>query len=117
MAKRFALMLGGVLLVVGMAGWLTGGHDHELVVFGINMAHNMVHVLSGALAIAASFAGERPAKLYCAIFGAIYALVGIAGLLNISAAVDLLNLNLADNVLHLGIAAGCLLAAKKSTAS
>ena len=108
MAKQFSMLLGVVLLAVGVWGMLTGGHDHNLVVFGINMAHNLVHVLSGALAIGASLGGARYAKLYLLAFGAVYGLVAIAGFANVSAVVQMLNLNAADNLLHLGIAAACL---------
>ena len=108
MAKQFSLVLGVVLLVVGIWGTMTGGHNHVLVVFGINMTHNVVHLLSGALAIIAGMGGERYAKLYCLAFGAVYGLVTVAGFVHIGLAVDLLNLNAADNFLHLAIAAACL---------
>ncbi len=107
-AKKFALILGVVLLATGVVGWITGGHDHTLVVFGINMTHNLVHLVSGALALLTSKYGEKAAKLYCLIFGAVYGLVTAAGFLNVTSVVTLLNLNQADNLLHLAIAAACL---------
>jgi hypothetical protein len=108
MVKSFTLILGVVLLAVGIWGWVTGAHDHILVVFGINMAHNLVHILSGAVALVAGLKDEKSAKLYCLVFGAVYGLVAIAGFLNVAPAVTLLNLNMADNVLHVAIAAACL---------
>lgn len=108
MAKKFTLTLGVVLLGVGAWGWLTGGHDHNLIVFGINMKHNVVHILSGGVAILAALVGDKCAKYYCLLFGAVYGLVTIAGFLNIAPAVQLLNLNTADNFLHLGISVACL---------
>lgn len=108
MAKKFSLLLGVILLAVGVAGWRTGGHDHNLIIFGINMKHNLVHILSGALALLAGLAGEKYAKTYCLAFGAVYGLVTIAGFLHVTQAVQLLNLNQADNFLHLGISVACL---------
>jgi hypothetical protein len=60
------------------------------------------------VAILAALAGERYAKMYCLVFGAIYGLVTIAGFLKIAAVVQLLNLNMADNILHLLIAVASL---------
>ena len=47
MAKGFSMILGVVLLAVGVVGMLTGGHNHDLIIFGINLTHNIVHILSG----------------------------------------------------------------------
>jgi len=107
-AKSFALILGVVLLAAGVVGWITGGHDHVLVVFGINMTHNLVHLVSGALAIVTAKYGEKAAKTYCLVFGLVYGLVTVAGFLNVAPLVAMLNLNMPDNLLHLAIAAACL---------
>ena len=107
-AKTFVLVLGVVLLAVGVVGWFTGGHDHNLVVFGINMTHNLVHIASGVVALIMAKSGEKAAKTYCLLFGAVYGLVTVAGFLSVAPAVKLLNLNSADNLLHLAIAAACL---------
>lgn len=105
---KFTLILGITFVVVGILGVVTGGHDHNLIVFGVNMSHNLVHILSGILAIAASLAGVKMSKMYCLAFGAVYGLVTIGGFLNIPQVVTLLNINMADNLLHLVITAGCL---------
>ena len=114
MAQPFSMLLGIVLLGVGLWGTFTGGHDHNLIIFGINGSHNLVHVISGALAIGVSLGSGAYAKAYCVAFGAIYGLVAIAGFANISAVVQMLNLNAADNLLHLGIGAVCLLVGLQS---
>jgi hypothetical protein len=107
-AKGFTAVLGGVLVVIGLWGTISGGHDHRLMAFGINASHNLVHLLSGAVALVA--AGRlRSAQIYCLAFGTIYGLVAIAGFFRIELVVRLLNLNMADNFLHLGIAAACLM--------
>lgn len=108
MTKTFTLVLGVVLLAVGILGVLTGGHDHSLIIFGINATHNLIHIISGALALLAGLAGVKYAKGYCLAFGAVYGLVTIAGFVNLAPAVTLLNLNTADNFLHLAISVACL---------
>ena len=108
MARPFCTLLGIVLLGVGVWGLMTGAHAHELVVFSINGNHNLVHLLSGALAIIAAFAGRGAAKTFCLVFGAIYGVVAVAGFVYIEAVVELLNLNTPDNLLHAAIAVACL---------
>jgi hypothetical protein len=108
MLKTFTLVLGVILLGVGLLGVVTGGHDHELIIFGINTTHNIVHLLSGALAVAAALAGFKMAKAFCLSFGVVYGLVAVAGFVDIRPVISMLNLNAADNWLHTAIAAGCL---------
>ena len=107
MAKKFSLVLGIVLLLVGLCGSFSGGHPHNLIIFGINLTHNWVHILSGVVGLAAALAGERYAKFYCLVFSGVYGIVTLGGLFRVAALVRLLNLNMADNVLHLAITIGC----------
>jgi hypothetical protein len=109
MARTFTMILGVILLIVGVVGFITGGHDHDLIVFGINTAHNVVHALSGFVALIAARAGERFSRIFCLVFGAVYGLVALAGFLNVEKVVRLLNLNRADDFLHVSIAAACLI--------
>ena len=106
MAKTYSIILGAVLLIVGIAGYVTGGAD--FFGFGLTPTHNLVHVLSGIVGLAAGFGGLKYARWYCLGFGAIYGLVTILGFLNVPRVIDLLNLNMADNILHLIIAASAL---------
>jgi hypothetical protein len=98
-------LLGAVLLIVGILGFFTGTH---VLCFGINPAHNIVHILSGLLGLWAGFSGVKNSKIYCILFGLVYGLVTLLGFMNVEPVVRLLNLNQADNFLHLGIAAACL---------
>lgn len=108
MIKSFTLALGVVLLAIGIFGSITGGHDHSLIIFGINTTHNIVHILSGLAAIIAALASFKAAKVFCLLFGVVYGVVAIAGFMNIPQVVTLLNLNTPDNWLHLGISVACL---------
>ncbi len=97
MAVAFAMILGIALLAVGALGSISGGHAHDSSVFGVNTAHHVAYVASGAIAIVAALASERAARIFCLAFGAVY---GLAYELTMR----LLNLDASDNYLHLAIA-------------
>ncbi|HLN99668.1 MAG TPA: DUF4383 domain-containing protein [Pyrinomonadaceae bacterium] len=76
MAKTVCKILGVVLLLVGILGFfsphLLGAH--------LMPAHNLVHIVSGALAIYFGFSGSlSAAKNFCLIFGLIYLALGFLG--------------------------------------
>ncbi|HTL48405.1 MAG TPA: DUF4383 domain-containing protein [Verrucomicrobiae bacterium] len=109
-ATIFTRILGLTFILVGIAGTVTGTHAHNLVIFGINMPHNLVHVISGVFAVFASGLGPRASRTFCRIFGVVYGLVTIAGFARIAPVVSYLNINAADNWLHLAISVSCLIA-------
>jgi len=100
MAKQVCAVMGVAFLVVAVWGFIDGEH---VLIFHVNTAHNIVHLLSGILALACAYAGEKAARSFCLIFGSVYGLVAILGFLNVAWANELLHLNDADDVLHLVI--------------
>ena len=77
MAKMVCKILGVVFLLVGVVGFaapnLLGAH--------LNPAHNVVHIVSGAIALYFGFAGTLSgAKTFCLVFGVVYLALGILGL-------------------------------------
>ena len=102
MAKTYTLILGAVFLIIGIMGYVKGGT--EMYGFGLTPTHNLIHVLTGVIAVASALAGMKFTRWFCLIFGAVYGLVAIAGFLNIPAVVQMLNLTLAGNMLHLIVA-------------
>ncbi|HEY2931502.1 MAG TPA: DUF4383 domain-containing protein [Acidobacteriota bacterium] len=106
MAKTLAWIFGVVFLLVAILGFRMG-EGMLLGYFAVNQMHNLVHLLSGIAAIGAALAGERYARMYFQIFGVVYLLVTIIGF----ATGNLLGmtLNMADNILHLAIAAVALI--------
>ena len=77
MAKTVCKVLGVVLLLVGCAGFaaptLLGAH--------LNPAHNVVHIVSGVIALYFGFAGSLSgAKAFSLVFGVVYLALGILGL-------------------------------------
>jgi hypothetical protein len=76
MAKTICTLLGIVFILVGLVGFaapsLLGAH--------LSPAHNVVHLVSGALALYLGLKGSlSAAKMFCLIFGAVYLLLGVVG--------------------------------------
>jgi hypothetical protein len=110
-ARRFAAVFGAVYVLVGLAGFVVTGlsdfaatSSDKLILFGLNPLHNIVHLLVGAVWLVSS-RSEQSARVVSAAIGAVYLLVGVAGLfITGNSDLNLLNLNQPDNVLHLGSA-------------
>ena len=79
--KNISLIFGIVFVIVGVLGWIPaitpGGK--LLGLFDVNAAHNLVHVVTGIVAIVAGMASENASRLFFRIFGIIYALVAACG--------------------------------------
>ncbi|UOQ61173.1 DUF4383 domain-containing protein [Leucobacter rhizosphaerae] len=106
------VIFGGVYVVVGLLGFaVTGGigfiaRDGHLLlgIFEVNPLHNVVHLAIGAALIIAGLANTRAAKAVNGTVGAVYLLVGIVGFFIADTAANILALNTADHILHLGSA-------------
>jgi uncharacterized membrane protein HdeD (DUF308 family) len=77
MAKTVCKLLGVVFLLVGICGFfaphLLGAH--------LTPPHNLVHIVSGVIAIYFGFSGSLSgAKSFCLVFGVVYLALGILGL-------------------------------------
>ena len=77
MAKTVCKILGVVFLLVGLCGFvapnLLGAH--------LSPIHNVIHIVSGAIALYFGFAGTLSgAKTFCLVFGVVYLALGILGL-------------------------------------
>ena len=78
MAKTICTLLGAVLLLVGIVGFVAPG----LMGTHLSLAHDLVHILSGALALYFGLAGTLSgARAFCLAFGAVYLLLGLVGFL------------------------------------
>ncbi len=104
-----ALIIGVVYLLVGLAGFLVTGfdgfteHDHSqtLLGFAVNPLHNIVHILIGILGIS-MWRKSDSARTFGWILFVVYGATFVYGLIvanNENA--NILNINGADNVLHI----------------
>ena len=77
MAKTICKILGVVFLLVGVAGFvaptLLGAH--------LTPPHNVVHIVSGVVALYFGFAGSLSgARVFSLVFGVVYLALGVLGL-------------------------------------
>ena len=111
MAKTICKVLGVVFLLVGVAGFaaprLLGAH--------LDPAHNVVHIVSGVLALYFGFAGTLSgAKTFATVFGIVYLGLGIFGLVLGNAADDRmwmvgpLHFGTMDHAIHILLGVGFL---------
>jgi hypothetical protein len=102
------LAFGAIYLLVGIVGFFVTGFDNfagneqdeMLLFFMINPLHNIVHILIGVLGLALSrtLAGAKTFGLLLAVG---YGLAFIYGVIAVGKDWDFLNINWADNILHL----------------
>jgi Domain of unknown function (DUF4383) len=77
MAKTVCKILGVAFLLVGVVGFASD----NLLGFHLSLAHNVVHIVSGAIALYFGFAGTLSgAKIFCLVFGVVYLALGALGL-------------------------------------
>lgn len=111
MVRTAAKIFGYIFVVIGILGFVPGlaPDSHLLGLFHINALHNIIHLASGAVALMAGYASYKASRTYFQVFGIVYALVALLGLM--SGDNDILGLvanNGADNLLHIAIAAAAL---------
>ncbi len=104
--KPLTGLLGLVLTLIGIAGFFTNG---MLIVFQVDTVHNVVHLASGLVGLYAFNASQLYSRWFLIVFGLVYGLVTIIGFAMGGDILGLFMANMADNYLHLGIAAACLI--------
>ena len=107
--KTAALIIGFLFIAVGLLGFtsnpIIGPQD---AVFHADTVHNMVHLVSGALFVLVALAAPASAGMFLRIFGAVYFLLGVIGLISIGSSgmgqlLGFLHVNGADNFLHIAL--------------
>jgi hypothetical protein len=76
MTRKLCQILGAVLLIVGVIGFA----KPDLLGMHLTPVHNVVHIASGALALYFGNVAPQNARAFCAIFGTVYLLLGVAGM-------------------------------------
>ena len=104
MAKTVCKILGLVFLLAGICGFVAP----TLMGFHLTPAHNLVHILSGVVALYFGFAGSLAgARGFCLAFGIVYLGLGLLGMvmgdpaMNRMWHVGPLDLAMPDHGLHL----------------
>lgn len=112
MTKTLAILFGIILLVAGVLGFVPGITNNQMLlgIFHVNPAHNVVHLLSGAVALWAGFTSVGASKNYFRIFGLVYGLVAVLGFFaGDGLLLGLISNNMPITWLHVAIAATCLI--------
>ncbi len=106
--RILALVLGIVLTLVGIMGFFVSSSmsPGNLLGFDVDVVHNIIHLLTGLVALASVYGGWS--RRFNQIFGIIYLVVALAGLIPAlyfdGRLLGLMHVNAADNVLHWVIA-------------
>lgn len=108
--KLAAIILGVVFILVGVLGFIPNPLVSPDGLFAVNTMHNVVHLVTGAGLLAGAYTAFGSA-MALKVFGGIYALVAILGLiLGPGLLLGLVLINAADNWLHVALAAAILAA-------
>jgi Domain of unknown function (DUF4383) len=102
-----SLLLAGILGFFADASFTTGDGidgDRLLSIFEVNGIHNLVHIASGLVLLAAS-PKRASAKTVAIAFGLVYGVVTIIGLIDGKDVLGLIPVNPSDNVLHIALSA------------
>lgn len=115
MAKKLAVLLGIVFIIVGALGYVANPIVGDGAYFHTDSVHNIVHLVAGAILLLAGLASGGVASLWLKIVGLVYLLVAILGFFAIDATgagsvLGFLTVNAADNWLHLVLAVVILIA-------
>ena len=105
MAKTISTVLGIVFILVGIAGFLVP----NLLGAHLSFAHNIIHLFSGAVALYFGLGGTLAgARAFCLVFGAVYLLLGVVGMVAgtgdgrvLTVIPDALVLGTMDHIIHL----------------
>src|SRR5919197_5137193 len=124
-ARLYALVFGAVLVVAGIIGFFYNStftsnesvHDDVFGILSVNGWHNVVHIATGALGLAAFAGGAYAARTYAFGLGAVYIVVAVWGFIvgDGDQILGFFPVNTEDNVLHLLIGLAGLAAAAATT--
>jgi Domain of unknown function (DUF4383) len=111
-AQWYCLLAGLSLLLAGIFGFISdssfdtgdGVQGDLFLGFEVNAIHNLVHVASGLVLLAAS-PKRASARAVALGFGLVYGVVAVIGLIDGSDVLGLIPVNSADNLLHIALAA------------
>jgi hypothetical protein len=110
-ARLYAVLVGATLVVAGIIGFFYNStftsdesvHDAVFGILDVNGWHNVVHIATGAVGLAAFGAGAAASRTYALVFGVIYLVVAVWGFAIGSgeSILSIIPVNTEDSVLHL----------------
>lgn len=111
--RLLGIVIGAAYVLIGVLGFtVTSGVAFFapeggllLGLFEFNVFQNILHILIGAALLIAGLSNLQAARRVNSVVGAVYLVLGLAGLFLVGNALNILALNVADNVLHFASAA------------
>ena len=81
LTRLFAATFGAVYTLVGLLGFAVAPHQatHQLIVFDVNLTHNLVHLAIGFAGLVAFASGAVASRSYAVALAVVYAVVAVAG--------------------------------------
>jgi len=106
MARAFTIVLGILLIILGIMGFLpefrTAGNLFGI--FAVNLELNVAHLVTGILGLLCGLSSSLAARVYFIVIGILYGLLAILGLAHSdSMLLCMFANNIANNWLHAGI--------------
>ena len=108
--KTAAIIFGIAFIAVGLLGFVSNPiiGEADNAIFHADSLHNTVHIVSGVLFLIVAFGMPAYTAAFLKIFGIIYFLLGVIGLINIGTEgmgklLGFLHVNGPDNFLHIGL--------------
>jgi hypothetical protein len=108
MIKTAAIIFGVAFLLAGLLGFVPAAAPGGMLlgVLHINTAHNIVHLLTGAVALLCGLTSYAASRIFFQVFGIIYLLVALLGFVYGSQPIlGLIANNIADAWFHLFVSA------------
>jgi hypothetical protein len=109
-AKAAALLIGVIFIAVGALGFIDNPiiGESENAIFHADQVHNGVHLGTGLLFVLVALGAPASASALMIIFGLVYLAIGVIGVVNYGTdgfgkLFGILNVNGADNLLHIGL--------------
>jgi hypothetical protein len=107
MVRALAVIFGLVLVAFGILGFFPEftPEGHLFGIFHVNTIHNLIHLITGVIAIICAGAGYVASRNFFRIFGVIYGIIAILGFYyGNSPILGFVANNMADTWLHVAIA-------------
>jgi hypothetical protein len=104
MTKKLAVVFGIVFVLVGILGFFNNpvvSSANTSAIFLTDAVHNIVHLLVGIVLLIAASMGSRSSALWFKIFGVVYVILFIDGLVEKDMLVGFIHQNMNDTWLHL----------------
>jgi len=106
MIQKLAWIFAVVFLLVGVLGFVPGvtSNGHLLGIFEVDTMHNIIHLVSGIVFAYGAMQSAKVAQMVFKVFGVIYAIVAVVGLIQGDTVLGLISTNMADHILHVVLA-------------